>query len=191
MPATRSLALFEPAGTPAANEATAQAESLARAQPSAERLCRNFGTGSLYRFVSASPRAEQWSCKRERAGISCGFDGTAECKLEVRQRTEQERPRTVTGERPDLFGVEPPRPRLEAVRSVDMTGSNAWADLAASFRQTCSAHKEHEEAKAGLKKLVPEDAREASGHGLRAKRSKTGAISFELLKGVETANAPL
>lgn len=97
----------------------------------------------------------------------------------------------MTGERPQLFGVEPPRPRLEAVRSVDMTGSNAWAELAASFRRTCSAHKEHEEAKTGLKKLVPEDAREASGHGLRAKRSKTGAISFELLEVVEAANAPL
>jgi hypothetical protein len=30
---------------------------------------------------------------------------------------------------------------------------------------------------------VPEDAKEASGHGLRAKRSKSGAISFELLAG--------
>ena len=28
------------------------------------------------------------------------------------------------GEEPRLFGVEPPRPRLEAVRSVDMSGSN-------------------------------------------------------------------
>jgi hypothetical protein len=29
--------------------------------------------------------------------------------------------------------------------------------------------------------LVPDDAREASGHGVRAKRSKSGAISFELV----------
>ncbi|SDJ63566.1 hypothetical protein SAMN05444171_1163 [Bradyrhizobium lablabi] len=36
--------------------------------------------------------------------------------------------------------------------------------------------------KADLKKLVPEDAREASGHGLRAKGSKSGAISFDLLE---------
>jgi hypothetical protein len=28
---------------------------------------------------------------------------------------------------------------------------------------------------------MPEDAREATGHGVRAKRSKSGAISFELL----------
>ena len=31
-----------------------------------------------------------------------------------------------------------------------------------------------------MKKLVPEDAREAAGYGLRAKRSKSGALSSEL-----------
>jgi predicted nucleic acid-binding protein len=29
--------------------------------------------------------------------------------------------------------------------------------------------------------LMPEDAKEAIGHGIRAKRSKAGAISFDLL----------
>jgi hypothetical protein len=28
---------------------------------------------------------------------------------------------------------------------------------------------------------MPEDAKEASGHGIRAKRSKAGAVSFDLL----------
>jgi hypothetical protein len=28
---------------------------------------------------------------------------------------------------------------------------------------------------------VPEDAKEAKGHGVRAKRSKSGAISFDIL----------
>src|SRR6267378_1479188 len=31
------------------------------------------------------------------------------------------------GEKPRLFGIEPPRPRLEVVRIVDMTASNSWA----------------------------------------------------------------
>ncbi|MCK1353575.1 YqaJ viral recombinase family protein [Bradyrhizobium sp. CW7] len=83
------------------------------------------------------------------------------------------------GEAPQLFGIEPPRPRLAAVRVVDMTGSNAWAELAALYRQTRAAALDHERAKTELKALVPEDAKEASGHGLRAKRSKSGAISFE------------
>ncbi len=92
------------------------------------------------------------------------------------------------GETPHLFGIEPPRPRLEAVRIVDMTASNSWAEFAATFRRTRSAYQEHEGAKAELKKLVPEDVKEAIGHGLRAKRSKSGAISFDLM---EVADAPL
>jgi hypothetical protein len=37
---------------------------------------------------------------------------------------------------------------------------------------------------------VPEDAREAIGHGLRAKRSKSGAVSFDVLD-MEAADASL
>src|SRR5450631_3404287 len=95
-----------------------------------------------------------------------------------------------TGETPHLFGVEPPRPRIEAVRIVDMSASNSWAEFAATFRRTRPAYQDHEAAKADLKKLVPEDAREAVGHGLRAKRSKSGAISFDLLD-VEAGHAAL
>jgi hypothetical protein len=49
------------------------------------------------------------------------------------------------------------------------------------FRQTRTAFLQHENAKAELKGLMPEDAKEAVGHGLRAKRSKSGAINFDLL----------
>jgi predicted phage-related endonuclease len=91
-----------------------------------------------------------------------------------------------SGEPPRLFGIEPPRPRIEAVRSVDMSGSNAWAEFANLYRLTRPAALDHDRAKTELKALVPEDAREAAGHGVRAKRSKSGAISFELL--AEEAN---
>jgi hypothetical protein len=37
---------------------------------------------------------------------------------------------------------------------------------------------------------MPEDAKEAFGHGIRAKRSKSGAISFDLLD-VEANDAPV
>src|SRR4051812_18195968 len=66
------------------------------------------------------------------------------------------------GEPPRLFGVEPPPPKLEAVRTVDMTGSNSWAEFAAVYRNTRQAFLEHEQAKTELKSLVPEDAKEAS-----------------------------
>src|ERR1700685_4295812 len=96
----------------------------------------------------------------------------------------------VRGEPPRPFGVEPPRPRLEAVRIVDMGASNSWAEFAAVFRRTRPAYQEHESAKADLKKLLPEDAKEAIGHGLRAKRSKSGAVSFEMME-MEVTDAPL
>ncbi|HEV3162261.1 MAG TPA: YqaJ viral recombinase family protein [Xanthobacteraceae bacterium] len=85
-----------------------------------------------------------------------------------------------SGEEPKLFGVEPPKPRLQAVRVVDMASSNAWAEFATIFTRTQQAHLEHEQAKAELKSLMPEDAKEAIGHGIRAKRSKSGAVSFDL-----------
>jgi len=86
-----------------------------------------------------------------------------------------------SGEPPRLFGVEPPKPRIEAVRIVDMSASNSWAQFAGIFRNTRQAFLEHERSKAELKALMPEDAKEAIGHGVRAKRSKSGAVSFDLL----------
>jgi predicted phage-related endonuclease len=96
-----------------------------------------------------------------------------------------------SGEPPRLFGVEPPCPRIAAMRIVDMSSSNVWAEFSSVFRRTRDAHFEHEKAKAELKGLIPEDAKEAVGHGVRAKRSKSGAVSFDLL-GTEGARyAPL
>ena len=86
-----------------------------------------------------------------------------------------------SGEPPHLFGIEPPRPRIEAVQTVDMSGSNAWAEFANLYRLTRPAALDHDRAKAELKALVPQDARDASGHGVRAKRSMSGAITFDLL----------
>jgi hypothetical protein len=88
-----------------------------------------------------------------------------------------------SGEPPQLFGVEPPKPRIDAVRIVDMSGSNSWAEFAGLFSSTRQAFLDHERSKAELKALMPEDAKEAVGHGIRAKRSKSGAVSFDLLEG--------
>src|SRR3954449_2195183 len=94
-----------------------------------------------------------------------------------------------SGEPPILFNIETPRPRLEAVKVVDMSTSNQWAELAATYLRTREAHGEHETAKADLKELMPEDAKEATGHGIKAKRSKSGAISFEG-QAAEGSHAP-
>src|SRR6476659_1202432 len=94
------------------------------------------------------------------------------------------------GELPRLFGVEPPRPRIEAIRIADMSSSNSWAEFAGLFRNTREAFLDHERAKGELKALIPDDAKEAIGHGVRAKRSKSGAVSFDVLV-TEATHAPV
>jgi predicted phage-related endonuclease len=95
-----------------------------------------------------------------------------------------------SGEPPHLINADPPRPCIEAVRIVDMSASNSWAEFATLFRNTRSAFLDHERAKSELKALMPQDAREAIGHGVKAKRSKSGAVSFDLLE-MEATHAPL
>jgi putative phage-type endonuclease len=95
-----------------------------------------------------------------------------------------------SGEPPHLINAEPPRPRIEAIRIVDMSSSNSWAEFAALFRSTRSAFLDHERAKSELKALIPEDAKEAIGHGVRAKRSRSGAVSFDVLE-TETSRAAI
>jgi len=71
-----------------------------------------------------------------------------------------------------------------------MSESNSWAEFAALFRNTRSAFLDHERAKSELKALMPEDAREAIGLGVKAKRSKSGAVSFDVLD-TEAVHAPV
>src|SRR3989441_4882799 len=95
-----------------------------------------------------------------------------------------------SGERPHLINAKPPRPRIEGIRIVDMSSSNSWAEFAALFRNTRGAFLDHERAKSELKALMPEDAKEAIGHGVKARRSKSGAVSFDLLEP-EATHAPV
>jgi predicted phage-related endonuclease len=89
-----------------------------------------------------------------------------------------------TGKPPQLLGTQAPIPRIAALRVIDMTASNAWAEFSAIYARTRAAHADHEAAKCELKRLIPSDAKEAFGHGLRAKRSRNGAVSFDLVESV-------
>ena len=71
-----------------------------------------------------------------------------------------------------------------------MSASNSCAEFAALFRNSRDAFLDHERAKGELKALMPEDAKEAIGHGVRAKRSKAGAVSFDVLE-TEASHAPV
>jgi predicted phage-related endonuclease len=95
-----------------------------------------------------------------------------------------------SGETPHLINAEPPRARIEAIRIVDMSSSNSWAEFAALFRNSRDAFLDHERAKSELKALMPEDAKEAIGHGVRGRRSRSGAVSFDVL-AMEAVHAPV
>src|SRR4026208_1973416 len=62
-----------------------------------------------------------------------------------------------SAETPHLINAEPPRPRIEAVRIVDMSTSNSWSEFAGLFRDTRQAFIDHERAKGELTGLRAED----------------------------------
>ena len=70
--------------------------------------------------------------------------------------------------------------KVDGMRFVDMTGNNHWADLALAYVETKDSRDIHERAKDEMKKLVPRDAAEATGHGVKIKRNKAGSLSFYL-----------
>jgi hypothetical protein len=63
---------------------------LARGRGEAERLCRSFAATTLFKFTSAIPAAQTWSCRAVDGGITCGFEGEAVCSVEERELVERE-----------------------------------------------------------------------------------------------------
>jgi hypothetical protein len=56
-----------------------------------------------------------------------------------------------SGEIPHLINAEPPRPRIEAIRIVDMSSSNSWAEFAALFRSGLSDRRDRDPIKVARK----------------------------------------
>lgn len=63
---------------------------------------------------------------------------------------------------------------------VDMTGRNEWADLAHELRETLAVAKRHDSAKRRMKKLFPEYAKVATGHGITLKRGRDGRAMIDI-----------
>ena len=76
----------------------------------------------------------------------------------------------------------PAPPRPVGVREVCLQGNNAWAAAAADWLGNREAAKAHASAIKTLKELVEEDVARAFGHGIEAKRSRSGALSIRELK---------
>lgn len=73
-------------------------------------------------------------------------------------------------------------PLVERVKVVDMSESNEWISIAHDLKRTLTAFKKHEKAKKDIKKLMPNDAAQASGKGVTVKLSKDGKMLIDIDK---------
>ena len=81
----------------------------------------------------------------------------------------------VSGEEPVPAEV-PPAPRPIGSREVCFEGNNAWASAAVDWVEHRDAAKKHAAAAGLIKSLIEDDVTRAFGHGIEAKRSKSGAL---------------
>jgi hypothetical protein len=86
-----------------------------------------------------------------------------------------------TGREPVPAAVPPP-PRTSGDREICFEGNNLWAATAADWLEFRDVAKKHASACSIIKSLVGEDVSRAFGHGIEAKRSKSGAITIRTLK---------
>jgi hypothetical protein len=94
-----------------------------------------------------------------------------------------------SGEPPRLFGVEPPKPRIQAVRIVDMSGSNAWAEFDGIFALTRAAYLEHEQARIARSRRMPPLERTARNQYHQSSRPP-GALRLRAAKVVLQNGVP-
>jgi predicted phage-related endonuclease len=87
----------------------------------------------------------------------------------------------VTGREPVAAPVPAP-PKPIGVREVCLEGNNAWAAAAADWIDNRDAAKVHTAASKALKEMVEPDVARVFGHGVEAKRSRSGAITIRGLR---------
>jgi predicted phage-related endonuclease len=98
-------------------------------------------------------------------------------QLELLEAEEEFWDCVLTGKEP--VPIEPPPPpKPFAIREVCLDGNNAWASAAFDWLKHREAAKVHASATALIKSLIEEDVSRAFGHGIEAKRSKSGAITI-------------
>ena len=82
-----------------------------------------------------------------------------------------------TGDLP-VPAVVPSAPLPAGVRAVSFEGNNLWAAAANDWLQSRQSAKLHASACSLIKGLVETDVAQAFGHGIEAKRSKSGAVTI-------------
>jgi predicted phage-related endonuclease len=83
----------------------------------------------------------------------------------------------LSGEPPVAASV-PSAPLPAGVREICFEGNNLWAAAASDWLQSRPSAKLHTSATVLIKDLVEADVARAFGHGIEAKRSKSGAITI-------------
>lgn len=101
-------------------------------------------------------------------------------QLELLEAEEQFWECVVTGKEP-VAPAPPAPPRPVGTRELCLEGNNAWAAAAADWLDNREAAKVHASAAKTLKELVEEDVARAFGHGIEARRSKSGVITIREL----------
>ena len=101
-------------------------------------------------------------------------------QLELLEAEEQFWNCVVTGKEP-VAVPPPPPPKPVGTREVCLEGNNAWASAAFDWLKNRDAAKTHASAVALIKGLIEDDVGRAFGHGIEAKRSKSGAITIREL----------
>ena len=79
---------------------------------------------------------------------------------------------------PPVAVLPPPPPKPDAVRELNFEGNNEWAVAAWDWLDTVDASKRHSAATTAIKGLLEDDVTRGFGHGVEAKRSKSGAITI-------------
>ena len=85
-----------------------------------------------------------------------------------------------SGREPTLFAPPAP-PRPVGVREICLEGNNSWAAAAADWIKNKEPAKAYADACSQIRQLIEPDVSKAFGHGIEAKRSKSGAISIREL----------
>jgi predicted phage-related endonuclease len=101
-------------------------------------------------------------------------------QLELLEAEEQFWECVLSGREPVLLAPPPP-PRPIGTREVCFEGNNAWASAACEWLAHREAAKAHASAVTLIKSLVEQDVARAFGHGIEAKRSRSGAITIREL----------
>jgi len=85
-----------------------------------------------------------------------------------------------SGEEPATVPLEVPK--TDSFRVIDMTGHNEWASQAHEWLENKTASTLFNNAAKALKGLMENDVKEAHGHGIVGKRSKTGSVTIKEAK---------